>query len=467
MKPISLQQSRQIVGGKALSAIPAAVPDITAICTDTRHIEAGSLFVALRGESHDAHDYLPQAAAGGAIAALVERTPTVELPPNLYLIQVPDTRKALGKLACYVRQQMTAKVIAVAGSNGKTGTKHLIDSILSRRLRGSISPKSFNNDIGVPLAIFPADPRQDYLVLETGTNHHGELRVLTNIALPDIAIITNCSAEHLEGLGDMMGVRREEASIIVGLNPKGLLVVNGDDPKLLEAVSLYPGNRITFGLNTTNDLYATDIRCDFKGVTFRLNGRREVFIPLLGRHVACNALAAIAVARRFGLTEDEIVESLAIAHGPEMRLQLKTAGGVQILNDAYNANPASMQAAIETLCSLETPGRRIAVLGDMRELGDSSDRFHGEIGQFIAKHQLHLHHLFCIGEKANLIAESARKAGFPSDRVTSFANATTACPSILDQFRPGDLVLLKGSRAMRLETIAQAINERFTLKAAS
>ncbi|MGE5610761.1 MAG: UDP-N-acetylmuramoyl-tripeptide--D-alanyl-D-alanine ligase, partial [Bacillota bacterium] len=328
-------------------------------------------------------------------------------------------------------------------------------------------PKSFNNDIGVPLAIFPADPRQDYLVLETGTNHPGELRVLTNIALPDMAVITNCSAEHLEGLGDLMGVRREEASIIEGLNPKGLLVVNGDDPQLLEAVSLYPGNRITFGLNTTNDLYATDIRCDFKGITFRLNGRREVSIPLLGRHVACNALAAIAVARRLGLTEDEIVANLASAHGPEMRLQLTTAGGVRVLNDAYNANPASMQAAIETLCSLETPGRRIAVVGDMRELGDTSDHFHREIGQFIAKHQIHVHHLFCIGEKASLIAESARKEGFPDDRVHSFANAAAACPSILDQIRPDDLVLLKGSRAMRLETVAQAVVERFSLKAAS
>ena len=259
MKPLTIRQVRQVVGGKALSAIAADAPLVEAVCTDTRRMDRGALFIALRGDRHNAHAFLPQAAAGGAVAALVEEPPAVSLP-NVTLIQVPDTRLAMGKLASHCRQQMRAKVIAVAGSNGKTSTKHLVDAALCGKLRGSISPKSYNNDIGVPLTIFPADPGQDYLVLEMGTNHHGELRVLSEMATPDIAVITNCGADHLEFLDDLMGVRQENASIIHGLNPKGLLVVNGDDNDLLSAVKEYPGRRITFGFKETNDLFATDIR---------------------------------------------------------------------------------------------------------------------------------------------------------------------------------------------------------------
>ena len=232
MKPLTIRQIRQAVGGKALSPIPADAPPVQAVCTDTRRMDSGSLFIAIRGDHHNAHDFLPQAAGGGAVAALVEAPPQQTLA-NVLLIQVPDTRAAMGKLATYVRKQMRSKVIAVAGSNGKTSTKHLIDAALCAKLRGSISPKSYNNDIGVPLTIFPADPMQDYLVLEMGTNHHGEIRRLTEMALPDIAVITNCGADHLEFLGDLMGVRRENASIIQGLSPRGLLVVNGDDPDLI------------------------------------------------------------------------------------------------------------------------------------------------------------------------------------------------------------------------------------------
>src|SRR2546423_421808 len=348
MKPLSIHQIKQAVGGKALSSFPQTVPRITAVCTDPRRMEPSSLFVALRGENFDGHNFLPQAAAGGAIAALVELDVAEPKLPNMHFIGVPDTRKALGKLAMYVRQQLISRVIAVAGGNGKTSTKHLIDAALCQRFRGSISPKSFNNDIGVPLAIFPADPTQDYLVLEMGTNHPGEIKVLTEMAQPDIAVITNCGAEHLEFLGDLMGVRRENASIVAGLNPKGALVVNGDDPELVSAVSTYPGKKITFGFNADNQIFASDIRCTNSGVWFCLNNsRREVFVPMLGRHNACNALAAIAVARRTGVDEEQIIESLATARGPEMRLQRLDVQGMTLINDAYNANPNSMKAALE------------------------------------------------------------------------------------------------------------------------
>jgi UDP-N-acetylmuramoyl-tripeptide--D-alanyl-D-alanine ligase len=454
MKPLPLQTIRQLTSGKPLSTLPPHV-EIKSISTDTRLLEPGALFVAIKAQ-RDGSAFLSDAAAKGAIAALVEDEPAIKLP-NVHLIQVPSTRAALAKLATHVRKQLSAHVIAVGGSNGKTGTKTLIDSALRRHKRGSISPKSFNNDIGVPLAIFPADPGQDYLVLEIGTNHHGEIRPLAMMARPDIAVITNCFAEHLQGLGDLMGVRREEASIIEGLDEKsGLLVVNGDDQALLDAVARYKGKKITFGFNQTNDLFATDVQCDAKGVKFKLNGRRDVFVPLLGRHTAANALAAIAVARRVGLSEQSIIESLAAATGPDMRLQIQCIGGVTLLNDAYNANPASMTAALKTLLELSTDGRRVAVLGDMRELGESSDRLHKDMGQFVGTCDLDL--LICIGEKSALIAQEAQAAGFSPDNIVNFPDTASAVAAIGQYIHRGDLILLKGSRYMGLERLMLPIS---------
>jgi UDP-N-acetylmuramoyl-tripeptide--D-alanyl-D-alanine ligase len=362
----------------------------------------------------------------------------------------------MGRLARQVRQQMRGRVIAVAGSNGKTSTKLLIGAVLRDPLWGTVSPKSFNNDIGVPLAIFPADPMQDYLVLEIGTNHPGEVKNLAEIALPDIAVITNCSAEHLEGLGDENGVRRENVSLIDGLAPGGLLLINGDDPQLAEAVRDYRGRRVTFGFSAGNDLRATEIVCDESGVRFKVNQFDEpAYVPMLGRHSAANALAAIAVGRELGLSDRKILENLAQARGPEMRLELADCGDVRLLNDAYNANPASMKAAIETLAGLPATGRRVAVVGEMRELGEASESLHREIGRFIAV-DFPPDLLVCVGKMGQAIAAEARRNGLADDRVEYFADAAAAC-AVARRLRRGDLVLLKGSRAVRLETVARAI----------
>jgi len=457
VSPLTLQQVRQATGGRPLSQLPSDSALVRSVTQDTRNIEPSALFVALNGETQNGHDYLPVAAGKGAVAALVSKAPETSLP-NLHLIHVPDTRLAMGKLATYVRQRMTAKVIAVGGSNGKTSTKHLIDACLRNRLRGSISPKSFNNDIGVPLAIFPAEPNQDYLVLEMGTNHHGELKPLSDMAQPDIAVITNIGAEHLEGLDDMMGVRQEEASIISGLNPRGLLVVNGDDRELLSAVQSYPGKQVTFGFEHHNDLFANDIRCDEQGTTFCLNSsKREVFIPMIGKHNACNALAAIAVARRLGVSEEDAIAGLAQSSKPEWRLQLMKAEDVTLLNDAYNANPSSMKVALETLQSLPAIGRRVAIIGDMKELGKATERYHQEIGQIAGKAGFDL--LICVGPESQIVASEARRVGMDAQCVLHFDDASDASQHVLHHLRAGDLILLKASRSVFLERLAQTIVE--------
>ena len=456
MNPISIQQICQAVSGQIVGVVPETL--IHVVSTDTRQMKPASLFIAIKGETHDGHDHLAAAATGGAIAALVERIPT-DAPQSLSLIQVQNTRRAMARLASFVRQQLHGTVIAVGGSNGKTGTKHLIDSALRRHRTGTISPKSFNNDIGVPLAIFPASPTQDYLVLEMGTNHPGEIRVLTDLATPDVAVITNISAEHLEGLGDLDGVRREEASIIHGLKPTGLLIVNGDDAELLNLTSPFPGRRTTFGIAPHNDLHPTDIRLTTGGTRFRLNGTLDIFIPLLGRHIAVNSLAAIAVARHLGLTDQQIADSLAHATGPDMRLQLQRLNNVTLLNDAYNANPASMKAALDTLCDLPAESRRIAILGDMRELGDSTDDLHREVGVFAAEKPLDL--LICVGEKSSLIASAAQRQGF-AGQLVHYPDAPAASLDLPAHLQDGDLVLLKASRSMRLERLVTTLAERRT-----
>jgi UDP-N-acetylmuramoyl-tripeptide--D-alanyl-D-alanine ligase len=455
MKPMTLSEIRQAVGGRALNPAPAAARPVSVVSTDSRQIAAGSLFVALRGDKFDGHQFLGQVAAAGAAAAIVEKAPA-DAPPNLHLIGVADARQALGRLASTARKALRGKVIAVAGSNGKTGTKYLIHAALSPKLRGTFSPKSYNNEIGVPLTLLPADPAHDYVVVEMGTNHRAEIRVLTKMAAPDIAVITNCGAEHLEGLGDLAGVRLENASITEGMNEKGLLVINGDDPELLAVASGYRGRRITFGLNPSNDLFASDIECGLEGVKFRLNKSRLIIsIPQLGKHTAVNALAAIAIARRLGVAEEAVVAALASAGGPDMRLQPIQAGQITIINDAYNANPNSMRAALETLASLAPRNRRVAVLGDMLELGNASEEYHREIGRVAGN--LGLHVLACVGPAAQHIA---RASAMSADRVFSYTDAQAAAEDVPNWLTSGDLVLLKGSRSVRLELVAKAIEQR-------
>jgi UDP-N-acetylmuramoyl-tripeptide--D-alanyl-D-alanine ligase len=236
--------------------------------------------------------------------------------------------------------------------------------------------------------------------------------------------------------------------------------VNGDDPELLAAVKDYRGQRITFGFNETNDLFASNIRCEESGTRFSLNNsRREVFVPMLGRHSAANALAAIAVARKMAVPEDVAIASLAVARGPDMRLQWQAAGSIRLLNDAYNANPDSMRAAIETAAAMKQSPRRIAILGDMRELGPSSDRYHREIGKCVADtHAFEL--LICVGAQAASIAEAARSAGFPNHSVIHYPDALSASAAVPMMLHDGDLVLLKASRGIHLELIANAISQR-------
>lgn len=461
MKPISIETLAQVTGGRLTSGQTESRL-VESVNTDSRKSAANSLFVAIAGENFDGHSFVPQSRASGAVAALVEKDISAA-PNDLTLIRVESTRIAMGKIARHVRNQFKGRVIAVAGSNGKTSTKHLIHSVLSSKLNGSMSPKSFNNDIGVPLAIFDADPSHDFLVLEMGTNHPGEIRTLTHIGAPDIAVITNTGEEHLEFLGDLNGVRSENASIAEGLAKDGLMIVNGDDTALPPAVRRFGVNCHTFGFGSACDLFALNIELANDSVRFNTNdSTTRFFVPQLGRHTAANALAAIAVGRRIGMNDDEIARGLASASKAEMRLEFHRVGVVNVLNDAYNANPASMRAALQTFAELPARGRRVAILGDMRELGETGERYHHEIGEAVAKAKVDV--LICVGALSRFVAESAEKRGISATRIHRFDDSKSASQSIENLILSGDTVLLKASRGVKLELVAKELAKCFAGK---
>ncbi len=462
---------KSVLGGAWLARDAANGAPLAGITTDSRAVRPGQFFLALKGDRTDGHEYLATAAGSGARMLIVhnqEKVPAA-LPKSVGVLLVPDTGAALLRLAAAYRKTLaTTRVIAVGGSNGKTTTCKLLSAILSRTLRGTASPKSFNNAVGVPITILGAQRTDQYLICEVGTNAPGEIAPLAAVIEPDIAVITSVGREHLEGLGSLKGVVQEEAALIAALRPGGLAVINADAPMLVEAVRPFlnasaPGQKakalVTFGASPAADLRITSAVCSPSGVVFQLNERERYQLPLLGRHNAGNAAAAIAVARRMGITTPEIEAGLASAKGPEMRMERSDVGGVAFVNDAYNANPESALAAIDTFTSVyrNAPGvsRRVMVLGEMLELGEQAPDLHREVGDAIAKAGV-FDLVVLVGQLAMYAGERLSRS-LPPDRVAPFSNAEGAnATEIARLLRPGDAVLLKGSRRVGLEKIIAA-----------
>ncbi|MDX2146201.1 MAG: UDP-N-acetylmuramoyl-tripeptide--D-alanyl-D-alanine ligase [Planctomycetota bacterium] len=489
----TLDSIKSIVGGTWIcrpeslaERIAAGETPLGGVSTDTRTIRPGNVFFALRGDRFDGTAFVAAAARGGAPLAIVnphdgpgESHPVLAaLEPEArasmgVLVAPDDTGAALLRLAGAYRKTLEGtRVIAVGGSNGKTTTTQLIHAVLGEQFRGSASIKSFNNAVGVPLTIFGARKGDQYLVCEVGTNAPGELATLASVIAPDIAVITSIGREHLEGLGSLAGVAREEASLLSFLRPGGVAIVPADAPELGDAIrvlAIGEGARaptfVRFGVGEQADLRVTSVEAsrspETPGVRFQLNGRFWYQIPLVGEHNALNAAAAIGVARRLGMVQADIERGLLSARGPAMRMELRSAtfagGELRVLNDAYNANPDSMLAAIRTLATLGAGAtRRVAILGDMLELGPSSRELHAEIGRAIASSGTADLCVF-VGEHMQHAAAIVRTTS-PQTRVVNVPSSEPAEVALmLRELRPGDFVLLKGSRRMALERVLVAI----------
>ncbi|MDB5324641.1 MAG: murf: udp-n-acetylmuramoyl-tripeptide--d-alanyl-d-alanine ligase [Phycisphaerales bacterium] len=443
MTPLTANEIAEAAGGEVVAGDGSAVVD--RVSTDSRTASGGCVFVALRGDNFDGHDYLKEVSAKGVSVVIVhgdvsqQSRDALSASASVAVVRVADTRRALGKLAQVVRRSITRpKVIAIAGSNGKTSTKNALHAVLSQSLRGTASPKSFNNDIGVPATLFPVSAEDDYVILEIGTNHPGEVEHLSRMSEPDVAVITSIGEEHLEFFGTLDAVRKENAAIATGLRPGGLLVTCDDAG--LAAVLDHSGPRITFAA-------AENVRVTLDGTSFDYDGTRFT-LPAIGAHFATNALAIIAVARHLGLSDAQIQNGLATADASDMRMQRRDLGGITLLNDAYNANPTSMRAALDTLRQVEWPGRRVVVLADMKELGDHSPAAHAAMAD--AVNALRPDAAFAVGPTWEAPSHAIEGCRW-------FADSETAAGVIAESVRDGDLVLLKGSRSMKLERVADAI----------
>ena len=451
MNPLRVSQIAQFAGA-TLSASDGTVV-VNKVSTDSRTIKAGELFVALRGENFEGHDFVEASAKAGATGALVDLNWAGSVPDNFALLRATDTLQAYQMLAANYRRSLGLKVLAITGSNGKTSTKDFAASVLARKFRVTKTEGNFNNHVGLPRTILEATSGDEIAVWELGMNHPGEIAALARIAAPDAAIITNIGVAHIEFMGSRESIAAEKGALAEAIEPQGTVILNADDP-FTEGIAARTRARVVLAGTTAGAVRAIEIRQSADGSEFTIvegAHRCRAQLPVAGSHMVQNALLAIAAGRAFGLSIEECADGLAAAPLTKARLQIKEIGGVQFLDDSYNANPDSMKAALRTLVELDADGKRIAVLGEMRELGSESERGHREVGETAAT--LDVNQLITIGDTAELIAEGARTAGL--QKVLS-ARSTAEAANLLGKIaRPGDLVLIKGSRAARTEEVIE------------
>ena len=442
----------QLVTGERLACV-------SHVCTDSRLAKPGDLFVAIKGDRFDGHDYAGQALGQGAVAALVNRPlrGQAEVAPAIH---VDETRQALGQLAARYRQDFYTPVIAIGGSNGKTTTKDILATLLGQRFETLFSEASFNNDIGVPLTLLRLQETHRAAVVEVGSNHPGEIHSLLSIVRPTIGVLTSIGREHLEFFGDLNGVLREEGALAEALPEEGCLFVNGDIEGLGAIIERCRTRVVTVGESEGCDWQLARVTPDGEGTEFEIispkgdrNGIHRV--NLLGRHNAQNAAIAMAVAAELGLSQEELNRGLQDCRPASMRMETQTLGGIRVINDAYNSNPDSLQAALETLKSFPVRGKIIAVLGDMAELGESSEPAHSEAGEQVAK--LGLNGLIAVGQWGDVMVRAAQGAGLAN--VAAFEDAAHAGKALAMKLTPGDVVLVKGSRSAKLERVLGALRE--------
>ncbi|HEX4120223.1 MAG TPA: UDP-N-acetylmuramoyl-tripeptide--D-alanyl-D-alanine ligase [Verrucomicrobiae bacterium] len=456
MEPRTLKYVAEATEGELLNGSPETLA--ARISTDSRQAQAGDLFFALAGERFDGHTFLREVAGRGVAAVVAEPRKVPADFTGAPLIAVDDTRRALGRLGAVYRREFELPIIAVGGSNGKTTTKELIASVLRQKKAALWSEASFNNNVGVPLTLLNLTRSHQAAVLEAGTNHPGELQPLLRMILPRFGVITNIGREHLEFFHDLVGVAREEGAIAEALPGDGVLFLNGDNPWSEVLARRTRARVVTAGFDNNNDCVARDVRIDETGASFTVDCRYpgisgDYRIKLLGRHQVINAVLALAVGAEMALSRSEIERGLLACVPAKMRLQLCSPNGIGVLDDCYNANADSMLAALQTLRELPCNGRRVAVLGDMAELGNCSHAAHVEVGRRAA--QSRLDRLFAIGHHAGQMAEAARSRGLTS--VVEIADVEPAALAVKEFARPGDVVLVKASRSMRLERITEAL----------
>jgi UDP-N-acetylmuramoyl-tripeptide--D-alanyl-D-alanine ligase len=446
------------VGGTLRSADAGRA--VNGIGTDSRTVGAGDLFIALRGPRFDGHTFVPEVLARGAVAAVIERGQSGSVP-GAARIEVADTLKALQDLAHAIRRAVDTRVIAITGSAGKTTTKEAIAAFLSTRLRVVKNKGNLNNHIGLPLSLVELRSAPDAAVMELGMNHAGEISTLVAIAEPDVRVWTTVGDAHLGFFESPDAIADAKSEILERANGGTLLVCNADDPRIMQRVKDFPGRTVTFGTAGEPAVAARDIRdLGLLGMEARLTtpaGDRALRTSLLGRGNLSNVLAAAAVALEFDISLDQIATSAASLRPADRRGAVKALrDGIVLIDDSYNSSPAALARSLEVVAHTTSAGRKIAVLGEMLELGAHSVPLHEASGRAAAR--AGVQRLFTVGgAPARAMAQAAVQAGMPAGAVTWFETSHEAAEPIVSALRPGDVVLVKGSRGTRTDIVADRV----------
>ncbi|RJP24811.1 MAG: UDP-N-acetylmuramoyl-tripeptide--D-alanyl-D-alanine ligase [Candidatus Abyssobacteria bacterium SURF_5] len=459
MKTMSLEEMTDLCGGRLIAG--ASSSPVSGLSTDTRTIQPGEVFLALKGERFDGHAFAEKALEKGAAAVIAERGQLREmqerLPDDGGLIEVGDTLAALHLLAQRYRAMFHIPVIGITGSCGKTTTKDMLSAILNEGGKALKTEGNLNNLIGAPLMLLKLAPEIKAAVIEIASNSPGEIARLSSILNPTGGIITSVGPVHLEGFGSLEGVMNEKCSLAGFIAPDGFLVINHDDIPVERIGSGFKGKITTFGAADSADFYATAVRQDLKnGAEFLVNGREPMTVPVAGLHNILNALAATAAARELGIDFEQIRCGLRRFAGCKMRMEILDLRGITAVNDAYNANPRAMRESISTVMAMPA-ARRILVLGDMLELGDYAREAHRSLGLFVG--QLGPDLLYLMGSFADEVRAGAVDAGLQANRISCFARPEEIATSLREILQPQDLLLVKGSRGMRMERVLHLLNE--------
>ena len=462
MDPKSLVWVLESVGGEA-ATIADGLPrvKVTGVSIDSRSVREGDLFVALEGEHRDGHEYVAEAFRRGAAAALIHRDiQNLGGFRDRPVIRVRDTRAALGDLARCHRRELSAVIVAVTGSNGKTTVKDLTAHLLEPVGPVVKAQRSYNNDIGLPLTLLAMDRSTRVGVVEMGSNHPGEIAALCRIARPDVGVVTNVGEAHLEGFGGILGVADEKGALVEALPETGTAFVNYEDFHCREMERRASCPVVRFGFDPSADLWGLRRARRPGGINFYLYGKMEIELQVPGLHNAVNALAAVGVALQLRVSPEQIQERIRTFTLPDMRLSTHRVNGVTVLNDAYNANPASVAAAIEELRAAPSEGRRVLVIGDMHELGEFAGRLHRQVGRRAARAGIHL--VWAVGRHSTEIEKGCRSVHRWNGSFHRADSTDAALGAVPLEPGPGDVVLVKGSRRMRLERICDRLLELST-----
>jgi len=456
MERLTVKEVIRAVRGKLICGSQQG--EISGVSIDSRTIKKGEIFFALKGERFDGHDFLQEAIEKGAKAAVVSKKK--KFAAKIAIIRVSHTLTALQELAKFYRQKFNPVVVGITGSNGKTTTKDMLKAFLLSKYRVVATPGNYNNIVGLPLTIFEISPETEFLVLEMGANHAGEIKRLAEISLPQMGVITNIGATHLQFFRCISNVLSAKMELVQLLPPQGKIVLNIDDLHLRSQFKKIKREIITFGINPQADVRANNVIVNSPGEKERLSfsvyagrDRKEFDLYCLGRYNIYNALAAISVAKQFGISLSLMVDVLRKFKFPKLRMEKLRYGEVTIVNDAYNANPTSVKAVLSEFISFFPSRRKIVVLGDMLELGRMSRKFHEEIGKIVATSPIYS--LVTIGEDAGFIAQAAGKWGMEKNNIFSFKDKKFASKKLKELLKPKDAVLIKGSRKMGLEEVTE------------